>query len=111
MCLPAWMLESRRQHSRPTTSASAVACSPTSKPATALAADYERGKPGRSVTPSVVWMLGTWRAQTGALLRADSLHRVLQREAVHTRDPDAVRYAAALGARLALQRGDTTAIA
>ena len=79
--------------------------------ATALAAQYERAEPGTSVPLSVIWMIGTWHAQTGALSKADSLQRVLQREAARTHDPNAIRYAAALGARLALQRGDSTAIA
>ena len=78
--------------------------------ATVLAAQYERAGSATPVPLSVLWMLGTWRAQTGDLARADSLQRVLQREATKTRDADAIRYAAALGARLALQRGDSTAI-
>jgi tRNA A-37 threonylcarbamoyl transferase component Bud32/tetratricopeptide (TPR) repeat protein len=79
--------------------------------ATALAAQYERAGSGTPVPLSVIWMLGTWRAQTGDLSKADSLQRVLQREGARTHDPAAIRYAAALGARLALQRGDSTAIA
>jgi len=78
--------------------------------AAAVETEYER--PGRrpSLPPSVIWFLGTWRAQRGNIAKAESLAAVLHREAVRTGDPDAMRYAAALAARLALQRGDTSAV-
>jgi len=79
--------------------------------AAALAVDYERGAPGRSISPSVLWLLGTWHAQSGATAKAESLRAVLVREAARTGARPAIRYAEALGARLALQRGDTGAIA
>ena len=79
--------------------------------ASAIAADYERAIPNRSVPPSVIWLLGTWRAATGSLVAAESLHRSLVQEAARLGDVNAARYAAALGARLALQRGDTSAVA
>lgn len=79
--------------------------------AAALAVDYERGAPGRSISPSVLWLLGTWHAQSGATAKAESLRALLVREAERTGGRPAKRYAEALGARLALQRGDTGAIA
>ena len=75
-----------------------------------LAVTYASGKQPASVSPSVLWMLGSLRAQTGDLMKADSLLRALRRDATKTGNSDALRYAAALEARLALQRGDTTAI-
>jgi len=77
--------------------------------ASAVAADYERAIPGRSVPPSVMWLLGTWRAASGSIAKAESLQRALAHEAARLGDPNAARYAAALAAGLALQRGDTSA--
>ncbi|HZE94635.1 MAG TPA: serine/threonine-protein kinase [Gemmatimonadales bacterium] len=77
--------------------------------ASAVAADYERAIPSRSVPPSVMWLLGAWRAASGSIVKAESLQRALAHEAARLGDPNAARYAAALAAGLALQRGDTSA--
>ena len=77
--------------------------------ASVVAADYERPIPGRSLSPSVVWLLGTWRAASGTVAKAESLHQALVALA-RGGDANAARYANALATRLALQRGDTSAV-
>lgn len=77
--------------------------------AAATEAEYEKPGAERSAPPSVLWFLGTWRAQRGDVGRAEAWGRLLDREA-RQGDPKANRYRAALAARLALQRGDTSAL-
>lgn len=80
------------------------------EPASIIEAEYEEPGARASAAPGVLWFLGAWCAQRGDLAKAEAWGRLLiERE--RSGNARAARYGAALAARLALQHGDTSAVA
>ncbi len=70
---------------------------------------YETGAARTAVGPSALSLMGTWRAQIGASAEAESLRAELTRASSKAPDANTARFADALSAWLALQRGDSAA--